>query len=110
MKFNQIVLGDYIDVLTDYHANGAYEKLKANVTLKHDPDYAIMIRTLNFEAGNFDSKLIYINKDEYKFLSKSKVYASPAVNRVLTSVAILNCFFIKHLLLSIVVKCQWTTG
>jgi len=79
VKFNQIVLGDYIDVLTDYHANGAYEKLKANVTLKHDPDYAIMIRTLNFEAGNFDSKLIYINKDEYKFLSKSKVYSNDII-------------------------------
>jgi len=79
MKFNQIVLGDYIDVLTDYHANGAYEKLKANVTLKHDPDYAIMIRTLNFEAGNFDSNLIYINKDEYKFLSKSKVYSNDII-------------------------------
>lgn len=79
MKFNQIVLGDYIDVITDYHANGAYEKLKANVALKYDPDYAIMIRTLNFEAGNFDSNLIYINKDEYEFLSKSKVYPGDIV-------------------------------
>ena len=75
MKTTQIVLGNYIDVLTDYHANGAYEKLKANITLKYDSDYAIMIRTLNFEAENFTSNLIYINKQEYEFLSKSKVYS-----------------------------------
>ncbi len=74
-----IKLGDYIDILTDYHANGAYKKLKENVTLKYEPDYAIMVRTLNFEANIFDSNLIYINQDEYEFLSKSKVYSNDII-------------------------------
>lgn len=73
-EWTEEVLGTHIDVLTDYHANGAYEKLKANVTLKDEPDYALMVRTLNFEAGDFDSNLIYLNQREYEFLSKSKVY------------------------------------
>jgi type I restriction enzyme S subunit len=74
MDWTEITLGDYIEVLTDYHANGAYEKLKANVTLKSDKDFSVMIRTLNFERGDFEKALIYINEKEYNFLSKSKVY------------------------------------
>ena len=72
--FKDIVLREYIDTITDYHANGAYEKLKENIILKYTSDYAIMIRTLNFESNNFDSNLIYINQNEYEYLSKSKVY------------------------------------
>ena len=46
-------IGQFIDVLTDYHANGAYKKLKENVTLLDEPDYAVMVRTLNFERNDF---------------------------------------------------------
>jgi type I restriction enzyme S subunit len=70
----KITLGDFIDVITDYHANGAYEKLKENVCLKYEPDFAIMIRTLNFESNDFKSNLIYLNEKEYNYLSKTKVY------------------------------------
>ena len=37
MNLNKIVLGDYIDVLTDYHSNGAYAKLKENEYWKNEP-------------------------------------------------------------------------
>ena len=67
-------LGDLITVLTDYHANGSYEKLKANVTLLNKPDYAVMIRTTNFERNDFLTDLKYITEDAYKFLAKSTVY------------------------------------
>lgn len=72
-KFKKIKLGDYIDVITDYHANGSYESLKKNINLKKTPDYATMIRTLNFERGDFSNDLLFINKFEYDFLNKSKV-------------------------------------
>ena len=72
--FKSVKLGDLLELLTDYHANGAYKKLKANVELLDDPDYAIMIRTTNFEQNDFKSNLKYINKHAYEFLSKSKVY------------------------------------
>jgi type I restriction enzyme S subunit len=74
MNWEEIVLAEHIDVLTDYHANGAYEKLKANITLKYEKDFSIMIRTLNFERRDFEKDLIYLNKFEYEFLSKSKVF------------------------------------
>lgn len=66
-------LGDHLKVLTDYHANGSYEILKKNVTLLDKPDYAIMIRTKNFEAEKFHADLKYIDEHAYNFLSKSKV-------------------------------------
>ena len=70
----KLIIGQFIDVLTDYHSNGAYKKLKENVTLLDDPDYAIMVRTLNFERNDFMDDLKYITEDAYHFLAKSKVY------------------------------------
>lgn len=69
-------IGKYIEVLTDYHSNGSYESLKKNVTLLTEKNYAVMIRTLNFERGDFDDDLIYVDKAAYEHLSKSKVYSN----------------------------------
>lgn len=78
-NWKPIILGDFIETITDYHANGAYSKLKENIELKYEEDYAIMIRTLNFESNDFENKLIYLNEREYNYLSKSKVYANDIV-------------------------------
>jgi len=67
-----VELGEVIELLTDYHANGSYQSLKQNVTLKDKKDYAWMIRSTDFE-NNFSNKFKYINKNAYDFLSKSKV-------------------------------------
>lgn len=72
-------LGEVIELLTDYHANGAYEKLKENVTLLDKENYAVMIRTTNFESNDFINNLIYIDEHAYNFLKKSKVYPSDLV-------------------------------
>lgn len=66
-------IGKYIDVLTDYHSNGSYESLREHVTLLSEKNYAVMIRTLNFERNDFSEDLIYVDKQAYDFLSKSKV-------------------------------------
>jgi len=65
--------GNCIDVLTDYHANGAYEILKKHVELLDHPDFALMIRTTNFERDDFDIEIKYISKSAYYFLDKSIV-------------------------------------
>lgn len=72
-------LDKVIDVLTDYHANGAYETLKENVTLLDKESYAVMIRTTNFESNNFKDNLIYVDEHAYNYLKKSKVYASDLI-------------------------------
>ena len=68
-----IELDSVIETLTDYHANGSYQILKKNVTLKKEKDYAWMIRSTDFEK-NFKNKLRYIDQNSYKFLAKSKIF------------------------------------
>jgi len=79
MSFDNVKLGSLLEVLTDYHANGAYKKLKENVELLDQPDYAIIIRTTNFEKQNFDADLKYVTEHAYNFLAKSKVQAGDII-------------------------------
>ena len=72
-KLKQIKVGDYLETITDYHSNGAYKVLKANVKLLEKENYAVMIRTLNFERNDFKDDLIYVTKQAYDFLEKSYV-------------------------------------
>jgi type I restriction enzyme S subunit len=89
-------LRDFIDVLTDYHANGSYETLKQHVELKESEDYAWMVRSTDFE-NNFENDKRYIDKHAYDYLTKScivggeiimskignagKVYLMPEITR-----------------------------
>ncbi len=68
-----IKLGDYIETLTDYHSGGSYKTLKENTKILYKPDYAVMIRTLNFERNDFNNDLIYCDKQSYDFLNYSHV-------------------------------------
>ena len=71
--------GDYIHTLTDYHANGSYESLREIVTLKKEPDYALMVRTTDLENNNFDNDCNYIDERAYYFLEKSKVFGGEII-------------------------------
>ncbi|HCH7901217.1 TPA: restriction endonuclease subunit S [Klebsiella oxytoca] len=76
---SKIKLGELLSTLTDYHANGAYKKLKENVELLDKPDFAVMIRTTNFEQEDFSNNVKYISKHAYEFLAKSKVYPNDII-------------------------------
>ncbi|MBF0351283.1 MAG: restriction endonuclease subunit S [SAR324 cluster bacterium] len=71
--------GEYIDVLTDYHANGSYEILRDHVELQTTPDFALMVRTTDLENKNFVDGCNYITEKAYEFLSKSKVYGGEII-------------------------------
>jgi len=76
-------VGSILELLTDYHANGGYETLKANVELLDNEDYAIMVRITNLgENPKEDYK--YISKQAYNFLSKSKLYKDDLVMSKIT--------------------------
>ncbi|MGR5472064.1 restriction endonuclease subunit S [Vibrio astriarenae] len=79
MQYNKVALGDLLLVLTDYHANGAYKKLKENVELLDEEDFALMVRTTNFENNDFSSSLKFISEHAYNFLEKSKVYGGDLI-------------------------------
>ena len=71
-------IGETIEQLTDYHANGSYKKLKQHVNLLDKPDYAIMLRTTNFHK-NSKKNYKYITKNAYEFLAKSKVFPGDVI-------------------------------
>lgn len=74
-----VPFGDFITVLTDYHSNGSYESLRDVVTLKNEPDYALMIRTTDLENNNFTEGVNYIDENAYNHLEKSKVFGGEII-------------------------------
>lgn len=65
-------LNNEIDILTDYVANGSFESLAKNVQYLDEPDYAILLRTQDYNK-NFEGPFVYISEKSYKFLNKSKL-------------------------------------
>jgi len=72
-------LRDLLSTLTDYHANGSYETLSANVSLLSTPSYAHMIRTVDIEKDDLENDVIYLDKHAYNFLKKTKVYGGEII-------------------------------
>ena len=65
-------LGD-ICYISDYVSNGSFASLRENVQYKSEPDYAVLVRFVDY-SNNFDeSKFVYINEHAYKFLGKSSL-------------------------------------
>lgn len=72
-------LGNLISILTDYHANGSYEILRNNVQLLDYPDYALMIRTVDFERDDFEHDVKYISEHAYNFLKKTQIFGKEII-------------------------------
>lgn len=60
------------ELVTDYIANGSFASLKENVTYKSNPDFAILVRLVDF-SRNFSSDFVYVDEHSYNFLRKSKL-------------------------------------
>ena len=65
-------IGEFAEV-TDYVANGSFATLRANVSYKSEPDYAVLVRLADFSNGFDKSKFVYVDKHAYDFLAKSKL-------------------------------------
>jgi len=63
---------DFDVIVTDYVSNGSFASLKENVSYHDFPDYAILIRTKDYNSG-FHGNFIYVDKHAYDFLKKSKL-------------------------------------
>lgn len=67
-------LGDIIDELTDYTANGSFASLKYNVTVSDNVNYAKWIRIQNLDSNDFVNNIRYVPFKSYSFLKKSKLF------------------------------------
>ena len=66
------------EVVTDYVANGSFASLAENVKYKSEEDYAVLIRLVDYN-NNFKGDFVFIDKDAYEFLSKSKLYGDEII-------------------------------
>ncbi len=79
VKYEVKNIGSMLDLLTDYHSNGAYKTLKANVELLDNENYALMIRATDLENKDYKKNVKFITEEAYHFMSKSKVYGGEII-------------------------------
>lgn len=61
-----------VALATDYVANGSFASLKENVTYRSQPDYAVLVRTTDFNSS-WDGDYVWVDQHSYEFLSKSNL-------------------------------------
>lgn len=71
-------LGDIIEILTDYTANGSFESLKVNVKYYETKNYAVLVRTTDLDKTYFEPQR-FTDKTGYDFLSKTALYGGEIV-------------------------------
>lgn len=72
-------VGELLSILTDYHANGSYQTLNEHVTLLDEKNYALMVRTVDFETDNFEENCKYLSEYSYNFLEKTKMFGGEII-------------------------------
>ncbi len=72
-------LGNYIEYLADIGSNGANKLVAEKLVMSHTPDYAIMVRTVNFTANDFESNVKYVSKEVFDFFKKSQVFGGEMI-------------------------------
>lgn len=64
-------VSDITDVV-DYVANGSFASLKENVSYSYRPDYAVLVRLVDYKRG-WTGEHVYVNRHAYEFLRKSSL-------------------------------------
>lgn len=65
--------------ITDFVSNGSFASLRENVKYYDEPNYAVLVRLVDY-SNNFDkNKFVYIDKHGYDFLSKSKLFGGELI-------------------------------
>ena len=61
-----------VSEVTDFVANGSFESLRKNVQYLNDPDYAILVRLVDFNNG-WRGNYVYVSEPAFSFLKKSSL-------------------------------------
>ena len=68
----RVVPFDKVAEVTDYVANGSFASLRENVQYMDQPDYAILVRTKDYN-NSWRGQFVYVDEPSYRFLKKSSV-------------------------------------
>jgi type I restriction-modification len=63
----------HCSTITDFVASGSFADLKRNVQYLGEPDYAMLIRTVDLSSNDKKQPPVYISKSSYEFLSNSNL-------------------------------------
>ncbi|MFA9193393.1 restriction endonuclease subunit S [Flavobacterium sp. FBOR7N2.3] len=72
-------LNEFLEVLVDVGSNGGNDWVSANIKMKDEEDYAIMIRTTNLNKNDFKNNLKYVSKETYDLFKKTKVFGGEII-------------------------------
>lgn len=71
-------LEDFMNDATDFVANGSFASLRENVKYYDEPEYAILVRTKDFQNG-FTKGLVYTDQHGYDFLANSNLFGGELI-------------------------------
>ena len=71
-------VSEYTHIVTDYVANGSFASLKKNVQYYEEPNYAVLLRLTDYN-NNFNGNFVFIDKNGYEFLDKTKLYGGEII-------------------------------
>lgn len=79
MGWEKMEFGNCIEYIGDIGSNGSNATISKNIEMLDTEDYAIMIRTTNLNANNFEKNLKYVSKKTYDFFSKSQIFGGEII-------------------------------
>ena len=71
-------LEDFMNDATDFVASGSFASLRENVKYYDEPEYAILVRTKDFQNG-FTKGLVYTDQHGYDFLANSNLFGGELI-------------------------------
>lgn len=73
-KWEENILNNYLELLTDFEANGSFADVKKNVTVYDERNYAWYVRATDLENNNDVDSIKYVDNQGYKFLRKTSLF------------------------------------
>ena len=71
-------LENFMNDATDFVASGSFSSLRENVKYYDEPEYAILVRTKDFQ-NNFTKGLVYTDRHGYEFLANSNLFGGELI-------------------------------
>lgn len=75
-SYNNYVLNDALDLLTDFESNGSFASVKENVNIYEKKNYAWYVRATDLENDSGLDKVKYVDEHSYKFLKKTPLFGN----------------------------------
>ena len=73
-KWEKVKLGEVIEILTDYTANGSFASLAKHAKYTKEKNYAVVVRLTDLRKSMISDEMNYVSEDSYNFLKKSSLF------------------------------------